>query len=231
VSVAVRNETEELAHAEALASEFGWKLEVALHKSDDVPSYLRRVLWLIEEPNLMKLSVAIPLHWSAEYASRKGPSIIITGQGSDELFGGYRKFAFVLGSKGRLALDQELLRAVLNSHDVNFARDEKAVSPFPVELRSVFTMQQIVHLGLRIPSSYKVRSGNDDMRKWILRRVGELLGLPSSVTGRRKRAIQHATGVEKEIRALAKSHGKDVDLYLSELHKELLAEENLPSPT
>lgn len=228
VSVGLGEDSEELKHAKAIASQMGWPLQEFAFTRGQVEHYVRRVLWLIDEPNLMKVSVAVPLHWAAESASRSGATVLLTGQGSDELFGGYRRFSRILDVQGWGALRRELRRAVKDSHAVNFARDEKAVGPFRVELRSPFTMADVIDFGLRIPAEYKVRARDDLMRKWILRRVAGLMKLPGLVIERRKRAIQHATGVERVIRGLANRAGKSPDAYLADVFNELRGLDEMP---
>jgi asparagine synthase (glutamine-hydrolysing) len=228
VGVGLRDQPDELAHAEKVAEEIGCPFEANVYDRDQVEAYVRRIEWLIEDPSLMKVAVAIPVHWAAESAARHGPCVLVTGQGSDELFGGYWKFATILDRKGWKGLRTELVRAVVDSHLVNFARDEKAVGPFRVELRSVFTMPKVVDYGLRIPPEFKVHPSDDVLRKWILRRVGELIGLPTSVTGRRKRAIQHGTGVEEAIRSLSKRAGKKPTSYLTDVYRDVKELDTMP---
>ena len=53
----------ELSTVERFADELGLPLTVETFSSDSLEEYVRRVIWLIEEPNMMKVSVAVPLHW------------------------------------------------------------------------------------------------------------------------------------------------------------------------
>jgi hypothetical protein len=81
---------------------------------------------------------------------------------------------------------------------------------------------------LAIPSEYKVKAGNDIIRKWVLRAVGRDLGLTEDIVMKRKKAIQHGTGVENAIRGLAKKRGLSVDSYLAEIHAEVKDMESMP---
>jgi hypothetical protein len=65
----------------------------------------------------------------------------------------------------------------------------------------------------------KVRSPSDDLRKWILRDVAIKLGIPESIAMKPKKAIQHASGVEMAIRAIAKGHGLSTSEYLERRYK------------
>jgi len=62
----------------------------------------------------------------------------------------------------------------------------------------------------------KVRSPSDGLRKWILRDVATKLGMPPEIALRPKKAIQHASGVEKVIRDVAKRRQLSPSAYLEE---------------
>jgi len=218
----------ELSTVDKYAHEINLPITIEAFEPDRLEDYVRRVVWLIEEPNLMKVSVAVPLHWAAMVAARRGFTVMLCGQGSDELFGGYYKYAKTLDTKGRNALVSELYRSVIEASQVNYERDEQATAPSGVELRTPFADLDVIRFSLTIPSEYKVRAGNDLTRKWVLRSVAEVLGLPKDIAWRRKKAIQHGTGVENAIRKLAKTKNLTAESYLVSVHTEVRGIESMP---
>ena len=213
--------SEELQTVEEYAKELDLPISIETYGVDSVEEYLRRVLWLIEEPDLMKVSIAIPLHWAALLASRRGHSIMLCGQGSDELYGGYYRYARILDNLGRKALLAELYRSVVESPQVNYERDEQATCPTGVELRTPFANLEVIRFSFQIPIEFKVKKGNDLMRKWVLRETARKAGLPENLVWRRKKAIQHGTGIEKAIRKLAKRQQLTTSSYLSKIYDSL----------
>jgi asparagine synthase (glutamine-hydrolysing) len=220
--------SQELSTVEQFAQELDLPITIETFGFDSLEEYVRRVVWLIEEPNLMKVSVAVPLHWAAMVAAKKGCRVMLCGQGSDELYGGYYKYARTLDGKGRRALVAELYRSVLDSAQVNYERDDQATAPFGVELRTAFADLDVIEFSLAIPSQFKVRVGNDLTRKWVLRNVAKEEGLPEDMVWRRKKAIQHGTGVENAIRKLAKKRGLTAEGYLLKVHEEMIRVESMP---
>ena len=218
----------ELSTVEKYAREIDLPVRIEQFDSNSLEEYVRRVIWLIEEPNLMKVSVAVPLHWAAGLAARRGFSVMLCGQGSDELFGGYYKYAKILDTQGRDALAGALYQSVVDASQTNYERDEQATAPFGVELRTPFADLDVIRFSLEIPSEYKVRSGNDVTRKWVLRSVADGLGIPQDIAGRRKKAIQHGTGVENAIRKLAKTRSTSVEAYLASIRAEVKNLELMP---
>jgi asparagine synthase (glutamine-hydrolysing) len=227
IAVGLKNSSESMS-AETYAKQLDLPLSLQIFDPSSLDAYVRRLIWLIEEPNLMKVSIAIPLHWAAEAAAKRGHKVMLCGQGSDELYGGYAKYARTLDRLGRRALESELYRSVTQSYIVNFERDDQATAPSGVELRTPFTDPDVIRFSLRIPSELKVKSGDDIMRKWILRTVGQDIGLASEITWRRKKAIQHGTGVEHAILKMAKNKGLTADAYLEQVYAEVKGIDSIP---
>ncbi|KYH38439.1 MAG: asparagine synthase [Candidatus Bathyarchaeota archaeon B23] len=177
----------------------------------DVEEALDRVLWSVEEADPMKVSIALPLHWCAELAVEGGVRILFVGQGSDELFGGYRRYIDLYASIGE-EVRHTLFRDVADSYEVNYARDYKVCMDQGVEVRAPYTDLRVVELALSLPMGLKLsREGG---RKLILRRLAEALGLPGSIAWRRKRAIQYSTGVSRALRRIAKGRRLSLREYL-----------------
>jgi len=220
--------SQELRTVEKFAQELNLPISVETYEPDILEQYIRRILWLIEEPDLMKVSIAIPLHWAASLASRRGHSVLLCGQGSDELYGGYSRYARILDNEGPRALTAELYRSLVQSPQVNYERDEQATDPTGIELRTPFANIDVIRFSLQIPLKFKVKKGNDAMRKWVLRETARKSGLPESLASRRKKAIQHGTGVENAIRKLARAQQLTPDSYLWKVYQTLRDQETMP---
>lgn len=227
ISVGLKDSAE-LLTVEKYARQLNLPVTQEAFEPDSMEDYVRRIVWLIEEPNLMKVSVAIPLHWAARLAAKRGLKLMLCGQGSDELYGGYYKYARILDTKGRNALRIALHRSIIEAAEVNYERDEQATAPFGIELRTPFADLDIIRFSLTIPLAFKVREGNDLTRKWVLRASAKDLGIPDDIAWKRKKAIQHGTGVENAIIKLAKRKSPTVESYLAKVHAEMKEMESMP---
>jgi asparagine synthase (glutamine-hydrolysing) len=206
--------TAEMNQAESTARTLELPIVAREFSKNEVTECVDDVLWLIEEPSLMKVSIAMAMRWIAQVASEKGRPVVILGQGSDELFGGYKRFATILGERGRAAASEAILESIRDAYEVNYQRDEQAVSGLRTELRLPFATRKITDFASRVPLSMKVRTSSDSLRKWILRDAAVKLGIPSEIALRPKKAIQHASGVEKAVREIAKDHHLSASTYL-----------------
>lgn len=216
ISVGLRNQ-KELQHAEGASKALGLPIHVQTYDASDVEKVVSKVLWLIEEPDPMKVGVAIPFFWTAEIASKTGCHVLLAGQGGDELFGGYRRYLAELEQKGAEALQKILYQDIISSHKTNFQRDNPVCAFHKVELRLPFIDREVVNLALSLPLKLKIESIEDSLRKRVLRKVAESLEIPDFIANRTKKAVQYATGVNKALKKLAKSEGLTVNGYLKQL--------------
>ena len=227
ISIGLRNSTE-LQTVEKYARALDLPISIETYDADSLDHFIRRIIWLTEEHDLMKVSIAIPLHWAAMLAARRGYSVILCGQGSDELYGGYYKYAKILDNKGKRALHSALYRSIIEAPQVNYERDEQATCPSGVELRTPFANLDVIDFSFRIPLEFKVKTGNDLVRKWVLRAAALKAGLPAEMVWRRKKAIQHGTGVENAIRRLARKQKLTAEEHLTNLSRELINLREMP---
>jgi asparagine synthase (glutamine-hydrolysing) len=202
------------------AEEAAEALELPLHLQTFMTSYLEetlaKVLWLIEEPHLVKTSIAVPFYWTAEVASKLGFAVLFAGQGADELFGGYQRYLTKYEESGAEAVDNEMFHDVENSYQANFQRDNQVCSYYGVELRLPYVDRDVVDFSLRLPLRLKIASAEDVLRKRVLREVAHNLAIPSFIADKPKKAIQYTTGVNKALQQLAKKE----DLTLHEYMKK-----------
>jgi asparagine synthase (glutamine-hydrolysing) len=109
-------------------------------------------------------------------------------------------------------------------HETNFERDFKICNFHNVELRLPFATYQIAKFATDIPVELKIEMKDNELRKLVLRRVAENLGLPQSIAKKPKRAIQYATGVNKTLKKLARTKGVPMKEYIQETFQTVLKE-------
>jgi len=220
ISVGLEDQPE-VRYAEAAADALGLPLHLQTYTISDVEKVLSQVLWLIEETDVVKVGVAIPFYWTAEITSKLGRNILLAGQGGDELFGGYRRYLKEYTQSGVLAVQDAMYRDVASSYETNFQRDNQVCSFHKVELRLPFADREVAHFSLGLPLSVKIDSMDDPLRKRVLRRVAQSLGMPHFIVNKTKKAVQYATGVDKALRRLARKKGLTLQSMLKAAFHEV----------
>ena len=215
--------SKEFAAAEAAADTLDLPLRIESFTLGDVEANLDSVLWAIEEPDPMKASVALPLHWVARIASDAERRVLFSGNGSDELFGGYRKYVREYIESGE-SVRETMFRDVVASHEVNYARDYKVCTGHGMELRLPFADLRLIEFGLSLPTGLKLSLEPVSPRKLVLRRLAEKLGFPEEMAYKPKRAVQYSTGVNNALKRLARREGKSLAGFLTDRFDELKGE-------
>lgn len=172
-------------------------LEICEVTEDMIREALPSVVRAIGDDNLMKVGVGLTTYFATQMVARDDINVAISGQGADELFGGYKRY---LKSFIEDNLNYELREDISNMYHVNLERDDACSMLNSVELRLPFLDKALVELVLNIPDNKKIVSMHDDMRKSFLRKLAFEEGLDYDIAYRPKKAAQYGTGIDKILR-------------------------------
>jgi len=184
ITVSLGFRAEDIRYAEVLA------------KSLDIEHFHRRVE--INEaieaiPKVIKIlgsfDPAIPndlvVYFGLESAKELGIDRTATGDGSDELFGGY------LFMQDIDDLETYIYRLTKKMHFNSNVFGEF----FKIKIIQPFISREIIDFALQIPSDLKIKKDKDKIwGKWILRKAFEDL-LPESIIWQKKRALEYGSGM------------------------------------
>lgn len=199
-SVGVEN-SQDIKFSRRIADDLGLDLKTVVIDEKIIKDNVANVLTAIEDDNVMKLGVGMTIYLAAEEMKKDGIRVALSGQGADELFGGYNRYLKHFEnnslSDAYFALDEEIRHDIANMHHVNLERDDAVAMANGVELRVPFLDEEIIDLALDIPAKYKIRNSEDVLRKHILRDAARDLGVPDYIADRPKKAAQYGTGINK----------------------------------
>jgi asparagine synthase (glutamine-hydrolysing) len=145
----------------------------------------------------------------------------MAGQAADELFGGYHRYLHTYSERSASALRKELLNDVARCYEKNFQRDNQTCTFHNVELRLPFADLRVVNFALSLPLKLKIVSPNDLLRKRVLRKAAEDLGLPQFIANKAKKAVQYTTGVDKALRKLARRENLNLYEYCRKVSRDV----------
>jgi asparagine synthase (glutamine-hydrolysing) len=218
VSLEGQSETQEARKA---AEELDLPLQVHLFTEADVEKAVSKVVELVEESDPIKASVGVPFYWNAQKAASEGFRVLLAGQGADELFGGYQRYV----NEYILVGDEEVRKTMFNDvaviHESNIERDEKICGFHDVELRLPFASFQIADFAMSLPTELKIEKEVDSLRKLVLRKIAESIGLSRGIADKPKKAVQYSTGINNALKKLAKKHNLTLAEYVNQIFLEV----------
>jgi asparagine synthase (glutamine-hydrolysing) len=214
VHVSLENQSETEA-AKKAADELNLPLQVCLFRESDVAKVVARVVELIEDPNPIKTSIGVPFYWTAEKAAEEGFKVLLAGQGADELFGGYKRYVNEYLLHGEDVVRKTMFNDAVRLYESNLERDVKICRFHDVELRLPFASYQLTEFAVTLPTELKIERDVGSLRKLVLRKAAENIGLPVSIVEKPKKAVQYSTGINRALKKLAKKKGTTVAEYLN----------------
>lgn len=217
----------DIIQAEKAAEAIGMQecLKTHLLTYEEIEEAIPNVIYATESVNPMKIAIGLPLYFVAKAVKEDGMRVILTGQGADELFGGYKRHE-TLFEQGQHVLDRKIYSDLQNLSVINLERDDMVTMANSVELRVPFLDKEVIKIGLAISPELKILK-KDELytRKYILRKTAEYL-LPSELLQKEKKAMQYGTGVQNVLDKLArnsgfsKSEGNHIEKYLRQVASE-----------
>jgi len=225
VHVSMENQAE-TEHAKKMAKELKLPIHSVSFTEDDVLETLPVVLSLIEEPNPVKASIAIPFYWAAEKTAEMEIKVMLAGQGADELFAGYKRYVDDYVQKGRERAEETIFRDIVGMYKNNFERDMTICNFHGVEMRLPFAAYEVARFAVDLPIDLKIQPTEATLKKLVLRDVARNLGLPQLITERPKKAVQYSTGVSQSLGKAARRKHQTLKEYMQERFEAALKKDD-----
>jgi asparagine synthase (glutamine-hydrolysing) len=185
--------SEDLAYAQRLTAELGVPHEVVEMRPREISrNDIReaiRICELTEYGDIINAVVSVPL---LRRARDMGIKVVLTGDGADELFGGYSMYHRI----GARQAQRLFLHKIRNLCRTELQRVDRASMGAGVEARVPFLDLSLVELAMRLPMELKVRDGQE---KWILREAFAAK-LPDYIRARPKNPMSHSSGLHERAR-------------------------------
>ncbi len=180
-------EASDLLSAQKVAQKLGLKLKIRKIKLEEIPSCLQKIVPLIEDSNVVKVTVALTFYLACELAKKDGCKVIFSGLGSEEIFAGYERH------KLSANINQECLSGLRKMYERDLYRDDVITMDNSLELRLPYLDINLVKYALKIPEKYKI---SEDTAKIILREIALDKGIPGEFCFRKKTAAQYGSRVD-----------------------------------
>lgn len=150
---------------------------------------LSDVIYHIETYDVTTVRASTPMYLLARFIKSMGVKMVLSGEGSDEIFGGYLYFHKAPNAK---ALHEETVRKLDKLHLYDCLRANKTLAAWGVEGRVPFLDKEFMDIAMRMNPQDKM-CGNGKIEKYALRKAFEGY-LPESVTWRQKEQFSDGVG-------------------------------------
>lgn len=150
---------------------------------------IRDVIYNIETYDVTTIRASTPMYLMARVIKSMGIKMVLSGEGSDELFGGYLYFHKAPNAK---EFHEETVRKLSKLHMYDCLRANKSLAAWGIEGRVPFLDKEFIDVAMQINPNDKMING-ERMEKWVLRKAFEDL-LPKSVAWRQKEQFSDGVG-------------------------------------
>jgi len=177
----------ELPHREVLLTAAAVREQLG-RSGDDVAGQLEPV-------RSVRLSVQLALRNCAD-------EVVALGQGADELFYGYARYARFGADRAAAASDEDFRRLI----ETEWPWTVTTARTLAKEVGSVFVDPEVARAARELPPPDPALG---EPPKWHLRCIARTLGVPQALVDRPKRALQYGTGIRRAIDRIAEEPGRE----------------------
>lgn len=150
---------------------------------------IRDVIYHLETYDITTVRASTPMYLMARVIKSMGIKMVLSGEGADELFGGYLYFHKAPGPRD---FHEETVRKLQKLHMYDCLRANKSLAAWGIEGRVPFLDKEFMDVAMRLNPGDKMIT-SERMEKWVVRKAFEDY-LPASVAWRQKEQFSDGVG-------------------------------------
>ena len=150
---------------------------------------IKDVIYNIETYDITTIRSSTPMYLMARVIKSMGIKMVLSGEGADEIFGGYLYFHKAPNGQ---EFHEETVRKLDKLHMYDCLRANKSLAAWGIEGRVPFLDKEFIDVAMRINPQDKMING-ERMEKWVIRKAFEDM-LPESVAWRQKEQFSDGVG-------------------------------------
>ena len=151
---------------------------------------IRDVIYNLETYDVTTVRASTPMWLMARVIKSMGIKMVLSGEGADELFGGYLYFHKAPNAR---EFHEENVRKLGKLHMYDCLRANKSLAAWGIEGRVPFLDKEFMDVAMRINPQDKMINAEHPMEKWVVRKAFEDM-LPPSVAWRQKEQFSDGVG-------------------------------------
>ena len=150
---------------------------------------IRDVIYYIETYDVTTVRASTPMYLLARFIKSMGIKMVLSGEGADEVFGGYLYFHKAPSAKD---FHEETVRKLGKLHWYDCLRANKSLSAWGVEGRVPFLDKEFLDIAMRLNPEAKMCPGKTIEKKIVREAFSDML--PDSVAWRQKEQFSDGVG-------------------------------------
>ena len=195
----------DLAKAREVADHIGTVHHEINYTAQEGLDAIRDVIYFIETYDVTTVRASTPMYLLARVIRSMGIKMVLSGEGADEVFGGYLYFHQAPDAQ---AFHEETVRKLSKLHLYDCLRANKSLAAWGVEGRVPFLDKEFLDVAMRMNPAAKMCPGHEIEKRVVREAFADML--PESVAWRQKEQFSDGVGYSwidslKEITAAAVS--------------------------
>jgi asparagine synthase (glutamine-hydrolysing) len=155
---------------------------------------LEKLIWHLETYDVTSVRASTPMYFLSKAITEKGIKVVLSGEGADEIFGGYLYFRNAPSVED---FQKETVERVQKLFTADLLRADKSTMAHGLEARVPFLDKAFLELAIKIKPEEKMPQTYEGVEKYILRKAfdtPEQPYLPGSVLWRQKEQFSDGVG-------------------------------------
>ncbi len=179
----------DLAKAKEVADHIGTVHHEINYTIQEGLDAIRDVIYFTETYDVTTIRASTPMYLLARVIKSMGIKMVLSGEGADEIFGGYLYFHKAPNAQ---EFHEETVRKLSKLHWYDCLRANKSLSAWGVEGRVPFLDKDFLDIAMRINPKAKMCTGNTIEKKIVREAFADML--PESVAWRQKEQFSDGVG-------------------------------------
>ena len=179
----------DLAKAKLVADHIGTVHHEINYTIQEGLDAIRDVIYFIETYDVTTVRASTPMYLLARVIKSMGIKMVLSGEGADEVFGGYLYFHKAPSAK---AFHEETVRKLSKLHYYDCLRANKSLSAWGVEGRVPFLDKEFLDVAMRTNPDAKMCHGSTIEKKIVREAFADML--PAEIAWRQKEQFSDGVG-------------------------------------
>ena len=179
----------DLAKARLVADHIGTVHHEINYTIEEGLDAIRDVIYYIETYDVTTVRASTPMYLLARVIKSMGIKMVLSGEGADEIFGGYLYFHKAPSAE---AFHEETVRKLSKLHQYDCLRANKSLSAWGVEGRVPFLDKEFLDIAMRTNPAAKMCQGKTVEKRIVREAFADML--PQEVAWRQKEQFSDGVG-------------------------------------